>query len=330
MNKINFRKGYFVSSVSVQIVTYNSEKDIKSCLDSVFSQSYPLQKVTIIDNQSQDRTLKIIESFNNIQLFKNDFNNGFAGGHNQGIQNSVEDYVLVLNPDVRLHEDYIKNIISTMKHNTDIGIATGKLYREIDKKILDSTGLIMKKNRRAFDRSSGEIDEGQYNNPEVIFGVSGAAAMYRREMIQEISYQGQFFDESFFAYKEDVDVSWRAQLFGWKAQYVPNAVAEHGRGWQEEKKRVEIPLFIRQKSYINRYYCILKNDQLSYFALHLPFIIAYEIASFTYAILKERKLLLVWKSFIREYKTMLEKRKMIQRNRKSTNKQIYSYFKGVW
>ena len=316
--------------VSVQIVTYNSGKDIKTCLDSVFSQSYPIQEVTIIDNQSSDKTLQIVEVFNNIKLIKNDYNNGFAGGHNQGIRISKSDYILVLNPDVRLSKDYMKNIISVMEYDTEIGMATGKLYRDIDMKILDSAGIIIKKNRRAFDRGSGEIDRGQYDYSKEIFGVSGAAAVYRREMIKDISYQGQFFDESFFAYKEDIDVSWRALLLGWKSQYIPDSIAEHGRGWQEEKKRSQVPLYIRQKSYINRYYCILKNDQLSYFALHLPFIIAYEIASFSYAFLRERKLLLVWKSFIREYKHMFEKRKMIQLNRKKTNKQIYSYFKGIW
>ena len=317
-------------TVSVQIVTYNSEKDIKGCLNSVFSQSYPVEKVTIIDNKSKDQTLQIIAPFKNVQLIRNDINNGFAGAHNQGIQNSKSDYILVLNPDVRLHRDYIKHIIYKMEEDFEIGMATGKLYRNINQLILDSTGIIIKKNRRAFDRGSGEIDEGQYDDSIELFGVSGAAAIYRREMTNDISYEGQFFDESFFAYKEDVDVSWRAQLLGWKSQYIPNAIAEHGRGWQEEKKRTEIPLIIRQRSYINRYFYLLKNDRISYVALHLPYIFTYEIASFTYAILKEPGLLIGWRIFASEFNSMFKKRKVIMKKRKSSNEQIFSYFKGIW
>ena len=317
-------------TVSVQIVTYNSEKDINRCLESVFAQSYPLQKVTVIDNQSKDQTVQIVDSFNNVHLVKNDYNNGFAGGHNQGIQNSMSDYVLVLNPDVCLHSDYVKNIIFLMEQKVEIGMATGKLYRDVKRKILDSTGIKIKKNRRAFDRGSGEVDGGQYDLLPAIFGASGAAAVYRREMIEDISIRGQFFDETFFAYKEDVDVSWRAQLLGWKSRFVSNAIAEHSRGWQEEKKRTDVPLFIRQKSYINRYYCLIKNDCLSRFILHFPIIITYEILSFAYASLKEREILRAWRSFKLEFKNMREKRRIIMKKRRSANKQIYSHFKGFW
>jgi GT2 family glycosyltransferase len=317
-------------SVSVQIVTFNSEKDIKTCLEGVFSQSYPIQKVMIIDNQSVDQTLQVVEGFDNVQVIKNSFNNGFAGGHNQGIRESDEDFILVLNPDVQLHKDYIKNIVLEMEQNSHIGMATGKLYRDIHQHVLDSTGIIVKRNRRAFDRGAGETDAGQYNEVQEVFGVSGAAAVYRRKMVEDISIDGQFFDETFFAYKEDVDVSWRAQLLGWKSRFVPSAVAEHSRGWQEEKKRSDVPLFIRQKSYINRYFYILKNDDLSPFILNSPFILMYEILSFSYALLKERQVLTAWKSYRAEYKQMLEKRRFIIKKRKSTKEDIHAHFKGIW
>lgn len=323
-------RGIIMPTVNVQIVTYNSEKDIRNCLESVFLQTFPIQQVIVIDNQSHDQTLTIINSFANVKVVKNKWNNGFAGGHNQGITLSESDYILVLNPDVILQKDYVKNIIGEMEQNIKIGSATGKLYREMDKHVLDSTGLIIKKNRRAFDRGSGETDRGQYNLLQDIFGVSGAAAIYRREMIKDISIDGQFFDETFFAYKEDVDVSWRAQLLGWKSMFVPSAIAEHSRGWQEEKKRSDIPLFIRQSSYINRYFCFLKNDVVPYFILHFPIIILYEIPSFTYAALKERETLAAWRNFKLEYQAMKQKRTKIMRKRKSSNKQIYSYFKGIW
>lgn len=317
-------------TVSAQIVTYNSEKDIIKCLESIFLQTYPIQQVIIIDNQSTDQTLNIVDSFDNIQVVKNKINNGFAGGHNQGIALSASDYIMVLNPDVTLQNDYVKNIINEMEQDENIGSATGKLYRDVDHCIIDSTGVIIKKNRRAFDRGSGEIDRGQFDQLQDLFGVSGAAAVYRREMIRDISVDGQFFDETFFAYKEDVDVSWRAQLLGWKSLFVPSAIAEHSRGWQEEKKRSDIPVFIRQKSYINRYFCMLKNDVISHFTLHFPIIFLYEVLSLTYAALKERETLSAWRGFKEEYQVMKQKRNCIMNKRRSSNKQIYSYFKGIW
>ncbi|WP_066297127.1 glycosyltransferase family 2 protein [Bacillus sp. FJAT-29937] len=317
-------------TVSVQIVTFNSEEVIKNCLDSVFNQSFPLKEVIIVDNQSSDQTLNVVSAFDNVTLIKNNINRGFAGGHNLGINQTNSDYILVLNPDVILNKDYIKSIIEEMEYNKKIGLATGKLYRNFNGQILDSTGIIIKKNRRAFDRGSGEFDQGQYDQLKDIFGVSGAAAMYRRKMIEDVSIDGQFFDETFFAYKEDVDVSWRAQLLGWKSLFVPGAIAVHSRGWQEEKKRSHVPLFIRQKSYINRYFCILKNDVISRFVCHFPIIIVYEILSFAYAVLKEREIFSAWRSFITEYKAMKQKRKFVMNKRKSSNKHIYSYFKGIW
>ncbi|WKA47184.1 glycosyltransferase family 2 protein [Geobacillus zalihae] len=317
-------------TITVQIVTYNSEKYINDCLESVRAQSYPITNIIVIDNASDDSTVEIVEKHDDILLVKNQNNNGFAGGHNQALQLSSSDYVLVLNPDVCLHSNYIEEIIKVMEINPSIGMGTGKLYRDYKKRLLDSTGIIIKKNRRAFDRGTGQIDNGQFDKDVEIFGVSGAAALYRRQMIEDISINNQFFDESFFAYKEDVDVSWRARIFGWNSIFVPNAIAEHKRGWNEQKKRSDVPMKIRKHSYINRYYCILKNDHLLYILLHLPAILIYEFIILSYAVLKERELLKAWTLFKNEYSNMILKRKKIQRARRTSLKNIYKFFRGIW
>lgn len=322
-----------MKSIAVQIVTYNSEKEILNCLKFVEMQSHPINDIIVIDNNSIDNTTDLIKSseyFKKIDFSKNSINNGFAGGHNQAFFLSGSDYVLVLNPDVELHPDYINHLVKRMEQNPRIGAATGKLYRDHDCNVLDSTGLIMKKNRRAIDRGSGEVDRHQYDDQTNIFGVSGAAALYRREMINDVSVNGEFFDETFFAYKEDVDVAWRAQLFGWKAIFVPDAIATHKRGWQGDKKRSQISHRIRKHSYINRYYTIMKNDSLSYFLLHLPIIFFYEVLSLGYAIVKEREILSAWKDFGINYSKIMEKRKLVKQNQKLPNSKIFRYFKGIW
>ncbi|MFF5993856.1 glycosyltransferase family 2 protein [Lysinibacillus sp. KU-BSD001] len=318
------------STVSVQIVTYNSESDIEACLSAVLKQTYPIFKTIVIDNNSQDETALKVRAFPNVQLVLNQQNTGFAPAHNQAIHMTNTDYVLVLNPDVQLHDTYIENIIEILESNSCMGMATGKLYRDINNKLLDSTGIRMKKNRRAIDRGANEIDTGQYDQLTNVFGVSGAAVIYKRKMINDISYESEFFDESFFAYKEDVDVSWRAQVLGWQAVFVPNAIATHGRGWKEEKKRSEVPVYIRQKSYINRYFYILKNDTIFNFIMHLPYILFFEIASFIYTLSKERELLKAWEFFKQQFVKMKLKRDFIKQKQKVSNKFIRSFFKGIW
>ncbi|MFJ7736031.1 glycosyltransferase family 2 protein [Lysinibacillus sp. NPDC097287] len=319
-----------MASIAVQIVTYHSANYIKACLDSVISQSYPVEKIIVVDNNSSDNIKDVLSHYSNVYFVQNSVNNGFVGGHNQALRYADTDYVLVLNPDVILDKHYIEYIMEYMQQNENVGATTGKLYRDLDKRIIDSTGINIKKNRRAIDRGSGEVDDGQYDSYISVFGVSGAAAVYKREMIEMISEDGHFFDESFFAYKEDVDVSWRARLAGWEICLIPKAIAKHERGWKDNKSRENITLKTRKHSYINRHYYVFKNDSLLYFLMHFPFIFIYETACLIYMLLKEPKLFSAYKLFFKEYNALKIKRKYIRSNRKVPSKKIYQYFKGIW
>ncbi len=320
-----------MSTVTVQIVTFNSADDIINCLKAISYQSFRVTEIIIVDNNSSDQTIEKIEDWrkNNtiaIKIVRNSENVGFAGGHNLAINLTHSDYVLVLNPDVVLDKDYISQLVDVLEKNPNTGSVSGKLYRNRNQKILDSTGLTIKKNRRVFDRGSNEVDTGQWDVECNVFGVSGAAAIYRRTMIKNISFEKRFFDERFFAYKEDVDVAWRAQIFGWSSMYVPIAKANHSRGWKEHKKREEIPLFVRKHSYINRYYCILKNDSLLYLLLHFPYILSYEVLAISYALIKERDIIAAWKQLFNNFSFMYNQRKYIQKNRKGKISEVYRFF----
>lgn len=315
-----------MNTVSVHIVTYNSAEHIDECLQAVFDQKYQINQVVLIDNASKDGTLeKLIRWSDRCVVIRNAKNNGFAGGHNQAIRLSQSDYFLVLNPDVTLDPGYIRRLIQVMDRDDRIGSATGKLLFKSDRSYIDSTGLVIYKTRRAFDRGATESSEAYQQSGEV-FGVSGAAAMYARRMIEDISINGEFFDEDFFAYKEDVDVAWRAQIMGWKAYFEPTALSYHERGWKEGGRSSK-PLFVRRLSYINRYKMIWKNDQINNVIKNLIPILFYEILSFTYALVREPKLLGAWVSFFRKLPELSKKRRMIQSKRKVTNQDIYKWFK---
>jgi GT2 family glycosyltransferase len=316
-------------SVSVHIVTFNSEADIRDCLNSLTQQNYPLKKVVIVDNNSQDNTSCYVSEFGDtlpLTLICNDRNLGFAKGHNQALHLSKSDYVLVLNPDVVLDPDYISNLVQSIYTHPTTGSIIGKLMHKEDGTI-DSTGLLPKKNRRFEERGALEQDKFQYDYDTDIFGVSAAAALYRREMVKDISLDGEFFDASFFAYKEDVDVAWRARLLGWGAKYVPNAIGYHKRGWGDRKSRKRIPLIIRQHSYINRYAIMIKNEGIGNMLLHIPYIIFYDILLLLYLLISEKEVLTVWTKFSKQLPILLKKRKWIQSRRKVPLREVYRYFK---
>ncbi|GIP35111.1 glycosyltransferase family 2 protein [Paenibacillus sp. J2TS4] len=312
--------------VSIHIVTYNSEEFIDKCLTAVLQQTYPVDRIIILDNNSSDNTITVLKKFTapNIQIVLNESNTGFAPAHNQAIRMTKSDFFLVLNPDVILHPDYIRMLIENMLKIPGAGSATGKLCLKGFSDTIDSVGLTINKSRRAFDRGAG-THQVLWNQPAEIFGVSGAAALYSREMANEISIEDEFFDESFFAYKEDVDVAWRAQIYGWKSFYFPEATALHERGWKRGSRSKQ-SLMVREYSYINRYRMMLKNDSLKYILLHFIFIASFEVASFFYVLFREPQLLKMWKKLIGDIPRILKYRKIIKKNRKKELSILYSAF----
>lgn len=312
-------------TVSVHIVTYNSSEHIDGCLEAIIDQSHPIERIVVIDNASKDDTLqKLTKWTNKCSIIPNQLNNGFAGGHNQAIRMTDTDYCLILNPDVVLEPDYVVNTVKSLNSFTQAGSATGKLLFKADPTHIDSTGLVINKARRAFDRGAHRTSD-KFKLTEEVFGVSGAAAMYSREMINDISLNGEFFDEDFFAYKEDVDVAWRAQLLGWKAYYEPSAIAYHERGWKEGGRSSK-PLFVRRLSYINRYKMMVKNDHISMALKHIIPLLVYECLSLAYAIVREPKLLGAWGDFVRKYSELRKKRSIIQSKQKLKPSEINRWF----
>lgn len=302
------------SSVSVHIVTYNSAEDIAQCLQAIQAQTYPISQIIVVDNASSDDTVKQVESqsyliADQLLLVRNQENVGFAPAHNQAIHISSTDYVLVLNPDVTLHPHYIKLLVEKMEKESAIGSATGKLLLSSNPEMVDSTGLIMNSHCRAFDRGAGEL-ASQWNDSGEVFGASGAAALYSRKLIEDISVQDEFFDSDFFAYKEDVDVAWRAQLLGWKSYYLAEAIGYHARGWKQGGRNSQ-PLFIRRASYINRYKMMYKNIESSNLFESIIRILPYEIASNGYFLLREPKVLGAWSAFLRQLSNLKMKRQEI-------------------
>src|SRR5467141_132804 len=240
--------------VSVTIVTYNSGRFIKRCLESVLAQKYPYREILVIDNNSTDGTIDILEQFEDrCTVIYNEENIGFAAAQNQAIALSNGDWVLTLNPDVLLLPNFIQALVDAGEIQPKIGAVCGKLLAMTAtfdipaKPLVDSTGIYFNPMLRHLDRGSQEIDNGHYLKHEYVFGATAAAALYRREMIDNISLD-----------REDADVAWRAQLMGWNCIYAPLARGYHVRNVLPGNRRA-LPPEINMHSVKNRFLMRIKN-----------------------------------------------------------------------
>jgi GT2 family glycosyltransferase len=251
------------SKVSICIITHNSEAHIDRCLGALERQTQPPTEVLVWDNASTDRSVALVERLGG-SVVRAAENVGFARAANELIRRSTTPYVLLLNPDARLQPRYIEEVERAAESDPAIGSVTGKLIRPArngEPPLLDSTGHLLHRNRVATNRGENEPDHGQYDTAGEVFGVCAAAALYRRAMLDDVRVDDEYFDSTFFAYYEDVDLDWRARLRGWKAHYVPTAVAEHDRGHKGDERR-RSTLAIRH-SLKNRYLMMVRNDQLA-------------------------------------------------------------------
>jgi len=305
-------------SVAACIVTWNSAAWIDECLACLRRQTWRNLSVVVVDNASTDDTVwRIQRADADVRLIRSDRNLGFAAGQNLAIASVEADYYLVLNPDVWLAPDYVERLVKLMEERPEIGSATGCLVRADGSGVLDSAGLAMSWTRRAVDRGAGMSPE-KYGEPGEVFGVSGAAAVYAGRMIREVKIDGEFFDEDFFAYKEDVDVAWRARLLGWKAWYEPRARAAHARGWGSGSDRGNIPLPVRRHSYKNRYLAILKNETFDLiWWLRLPALLAVELAWHLLLLVLDPKVLGVWARMPDHLRRAWRKRRTLREMRRA-------------
>ncbi|MFH1519727.1 MAG: glycosyltransferase family 2 protein [Candidatus Omnitrophota bacterium] len=242
--------------ISVIVITFNSEKFIGACLDSVFRQDCPGLKVIVIDNGSQDNTRNIIKrSYPQASLIINEDNLGSCRARNQGIELSCSEWVLCLDCDTILEDNFFieaNKIISFAE--PDLGMFQPKILK-YDKKTIFSCGLHLSWFRRFRDLGRNKVDCGKYNFPKHIFGASSACVFYRRKMLEDIKENTGYFDQRFFFLVEDVDLSWRANNKGWKACLFPNLKCYHVSDSCGLNKKIRQFFCFR-----NRYYSIAKNE----------------------------------------------------------------------
>jgi len=318
--------------VSVTIVTFNSGRFIKRCLNSVLSQNYPNLEIVVIDNASTDGTTDILEQFEQrCEIIYNQENIGFAAAQNQAIGLSSGDWVLTLNPDVLLMRDFVSALVAAGQSDRKAGTVCGKLLTlkanfEIPSvQRVDSTGIYFNPMLRHLDRGSQEIDNGHYGKPEYVFGATAAAALYRRRMIQDTAIDGEFFDSDFFVYREDADVAWRAQLLDWKCIYTPHARGYHVRS-ALPGNRGALPAGINMHSVKNRFLMRIKNITPGVYRKNFFSITFRDLVVLGACLFREQSSLKAFAYLAKNYRRALEKRRQIMERKRVSDEYMASWF----
>jgi GT2 family glycosyltransferase len=324
---------YNTPVVSVTIVTFNSARFIKRCLESVLAQKFEPKEIIVVDNNStEDGTTDILEQFEDrCRIIYNSENIGFAAAQNQAIDAASGDWILTLNPDVLLLPGFIQSLVEAGMSDPNVGTVCGKLltikstFDLPEKPLVDSTGIYFTPMLRHLDRGSQEVDNGHYLNYEYVFGATAAAALYRREMIDDVSIDGEFFDPDFFVYREDADVAWRAQLLGWTCIYSPRASGYHVRNVLPGNRRALDPV-INMHSVKNRFLMRVKNMTPDLYRRNWFSITVRDLVVLSCCLLREHSSLKAFWYVGQNWKRVLAKREQIMQRRRVSDDYMASWF----
>ena len=249
-------RGRVSARVAVCIVTYNSAGDLADCFASVDAQAGDLELV-VIDCASSDTSVAAARRARPARIptriVELDENRGFAGGMNEALLHTDAPFVLTLNPDARLGSDCVRRLVSraTASERWRVGAVAARLTRP-GGSTLDACGMYLTRSWRHLDRGSAEPDRGQLREPERVFGATGAASLFVREALDDVSVDGETFDSSFHSFREDAELAFRLRERGWEVLYEPEAGVVHRRRVTPERRR-ELPARVNYHSLKNRY-----------------------------------------------------------------------------
>ena len=301
-------------TVSVIIVTIGVKDYIPLCLNSLLKQTHLGFEIMVMDNSSKPNFAQELNRlYPSIKVYSKLNNLFYTGALNKGIQLAQGEFILCLNDDVILDQDFIQQSLRGFLIKPSIGMVSGKILRR-GGKILDSTGLFLSVWRTAKERGYGRPDLGQFNKSGFIFGVSGSVGFYRKKMLEEIKKGDDYFDSRFGMFYEDLDVAWRANNRGWQAYYVATAVANHVRGGSfRPDSGIDKPMARKYLSgelhydlIKNRYLTILKNESFLGLTLHLMPILLYDLCAWTYVIFFRPKVI---KLFFSSFQIFVQREK---------------------
>ncbi len=325
--------------LTVSLLTWNGARYLPMLLNSLHDQTFKDWELLVLDNASYDNSVAVVEEyFPQATIIKQKQNLGFAKGHNLLIKWSKSDYVLVLNQDVILDPGYLQVLVKFLDQHSEVASVSGKiLYWDFEEhkktNIIDSLGLKINRQREVKDIGQGEEDREVPQ--QAVFGLSAVATLYRRQALESIKWvrghnESEYFDEDFFAYKEDIDLAWRLLLAGWENHLDPKTAAYHHRslsGQQSLKQRRQYRGLANKMSYRNHFCLLYKNSFCRNNWKDLGPIFWYEIKKFIYLLIFEPRTLAGLGEFIKLLPTMTRKKRFIHKYSRLKADEVYQWFK---
>lgn len=329
--------------ISVNVLGFKHKQHLEECFKHILAQDYPSFELTFIDNNSGDGSEEFTrQNFPQIKVIQTGGNFGYSGGHNIGLQKTDGEFVVFVNPDLKMKPNFLSEAVKPMLNDSTIAGVQGKLIRpELvnGKYIFDGAGIVITKSRKTFDRGQWEEDNGQHNTPEEVFAINGSAPVYRRSALLDAAIGDEILDNDLFAYYDDSDLCWRLRRLGWKLWYQPMAVAFHERAMGRSPKSIfkdpkafinfhkSFSTFTRRLSWKNNILLLIKNDFGAPFWRDLPRIVIRQLAVFFFILIFERDTLAVWPQFRSQIPKMLKKRSYLKIHGRVSPSEIGKWFK---
>ena len=213
--------------VSIVIPNWNGKKYLKDCLTSLQSQTHNNLEIIVVDNASKDDSVEYLQkNFPDTKIIQHSSNLGFGAANNTGISAAQGEYIMMLNNDTRLEPNCIEELIRSIERNKKYGACASKILLENEDNLLDVAGIAVCLDGLSIGRGRLESSD-KFNDEEEVFFASDCACLYKKEMLEDIGLTNEVYDADFFAYADETDMGWRAQLAGWKCIYNPKAVVYH-------------------------------------------------------------------------------------------------------
>ena len=320
-----------VPLVSIIILNWNGGNEVIGCIGHALAQTYTSVEILVIDNASTDDSRKsIMRDYPEIQIIENEHNIGYSSGMNQGIMLAKGEYVLLLNQDAWISERYVENAVrAILAASDDVGMISARIYKLDGSRKSDTLiggGMLLRKRFRL----AGDPDT---TTMHYTFGPSFCCPFLSKTMLEDIKKKsGHYFDDRYFAYGEDMDLVFRAQLLGWKCLYCPEVVAWHSQSGSLEGKHrlIDKPILIKRNSLRNRYHTLIKDLPIQLIPHLAPYIVLTEIAMWPYFAIKSPttllSLMMAYYETLKEIPVNTRLRRRIQSNMVVSSTYIKDFF----
>ncbi len=253
-----------MKKVSILIVNWNGLKHLEKCLPTLSKITYKNHEVIMVDNGSVDNSIEYVsKNYPKVKIVRNKINKGFSGGNNSGLPYCTGDYILLLNNDTIVKEDFVTELVRGIEEDPSIGVVQGKLLSMDHPGRLDSVGAFFTNTGFLYHYGYFQKDQRKFNYPIYLYTAKGACLMAKKEVISKVG----LFDDDFFAYFEETDFCHRVWLAGYTIKYVPESQIYHLIGGTSNTMK---NAFIQFHSFKNRINSYIKNLSIQKLILVLP------------------------------------------------------------